>query len=806
VDLPWNLLEPQRRNLLESLVVSDPPETLAEDRWSARLEKNIWMLDPILRAWGRGYGAHPSALASLMPPSLALGDPLLHKDRDSSVVICSYGNPQPCDNLAIADPFHWLEQGMRAMRDQAFPAALTAFMFSHAHFARLKYAPGIQRAAGEAAQAALLLGDLPSAETWRRIRGTLEPPRSDLEDAELAAACGDRDTALALARKATKNHPDFNETWILLLRLALLEDRPEDLREALAHLQDHPWRSALESHRDPGTSARDHETDPVLSVLVALKQLRAGSIQHDSFWKTWEACPDEPLRLETGLCALEGAAETNTPTRLLTLRKLADRNTSATYLQRLEDLWPSTDPGTEPSPEQLLKSWMSQWKRPLWLTWGPPNRPSTMGVGTTPPPELLDALRHKGAVGPLILEPHTWWGFPLRWEGTTVGSVLTAIDPRESVHTQADLQVLAPWLSRLTPLAPIRQVVEEGCPLLTDGSEPMASLLTELTRVATSELPVLVQGPTGSGKELVAREIHIRSGRKGPFVPINCSEYVETLMESELFGHVRGAFTGADRDRKGAIEMAEGGTLFLDEVADLGPRLQSLFLRVLQEKEMRRVGGEKTHKVNVRFLAATHRPLDLLVASGHFRKDLHYRLKGVVLTLPSLHERSHEFPYLIPRLTARVAKETGLKLPELAPGLPLALARLPWPGNIRELRHAIERALLRANGTTLKVTHFPELETPTPKERGWEEATRQFQRQFLLDTLERRQFQITEASRILGITRPALYLAAKRLQIDLVAEKRRWETNHSPLSHSEGIAAPSDRRSSQRSRSVPLQR
>ena len=247
-------------------------------------------------------------------------------------------------------------------------------------------------------------------------------------------------------------------------------------------------------------------------------------------------------------------------------------------------------------------------------------------------------------------------------------------------------------------------------------------------------------------------------------------------MESELFGHVKGAFTGADRERKGAIESAQGGTLLLDEVADLSPRLQSLFLRVLQEREVRRVGSDQARKVDVRFVAATHKPLEDLVTSGHFRQDLWFRLQGAVLRLPSLRERRHELPYLMPRLVALLARDLKREPPVLAPGLAQALARLPWPGNVREFRHAIERALLRCEEATLRPDHFPELAIPVLAERTWTEANRAFQRRLLIETMRQHAFRAAEAAKALGFARPALYTAMRRLGVDLVAEREAWDS------------------------------
>jgi DNA-binding NtrC family response regulator len=252
---------------------------------------------------------------------------------------------------------------------------------------------------------------------------------------------------------------------------------------------------------------------------------------------------------------------------------------------------------------------------------------------------------------------------------------------------------------------------------------------------------------------------------------VNCSALAEGLLESELFGHTKGAFTGADRDRRGAIETARNGTLFLDEVADLSPRLQSMLLRVLQEREIRRVGSDHAVKVDVRFIAATHRSLEDLATAGSFRRDLLFRLQGAVLQLPALVDRRHEFPFLLPRLAIRAAQSAKRPIPSLAPGLPQALSRLPWPGNVRELLHALERAILRCEDGLLKPRHFPELEAPVVQSRTWEEATRTFQRRLLLDTLQGCGFRVADAAEALGLARPALYATAKRLKVDLVAER-----------------------------------
>jgi len=490
------------------------------------------------------------------------------------------------------------------------------------------------------------------------------------------------------------------------------------------------------------------------------------------FWDAWEACVEQWLRLEGGLLMLEARPEERTGGRLVALQAIAVRAESAHHLARLEQLWPRPPSLQEAEPRTVLQAWMEGRPGPVWFLHGGSGWPSTIGRGPKPPLGLITRLRAEGAVAPLEAEGWVWRGLPLAWEGETVGACLLGESPDRPPDPAGDPGLLAPWLARLNPTLPVSPP-DASADLLHDGSEPMAALVRDLARVAPSPLPVLILGPTGSGKEVAAREIHRLSGRRGPWVPVNCSALAESLLESELFGHVKGAFTGADRERRGAIEQAEGGTLFLDEIADVSPRVQSLLLRVLQEREVRRVGGEKATAVDVRFVAATHKSVEALAASGAFRQDLLFRLKGTVLRMPALAERRHEFAYLLPRLVGQAAKGLGRPAPSLSAGLADALARLPWPGNVRELRHALDRALLRCGEGPLKPSHFPELETPDLAPRRWAEATHAFQRDLLLETLRRHGFNAAAAADALGLARPAIYLTAKRLGIDLTAERLR---------------------------------
>jgi DNA-binding NtrC family response regulator len=240
------------------------------------------------------------------------------------------------------------------------------------------------------------------------------------------------------------------------------------------------------------------------------------------------------------------------------------------------------------------------------------------------------------------------------------------------------------------------------------GSAKMQDVLELAARVAPLDTTVLVYGESGTGKEFIVRMIHDQSPRAaGPFVSINCAALTETLLESELFGHVRGAFTGAVRDKAGLFEVADHGTLFLDEIGEVAPTVQAKLLRALQEREIRRVGAERNIKVNARVVAATNRDLRAAVAAGTFREDLYFRLGAFVITVPPLRDRREDIPVLVNDFVRRAAARAKKDVQAVSAEAMTALMSYRWPGNVRELEHAIERAVIVARGTSIRVRELP---------------------------------------------------------------------------------------------------
>jgi DNA-binding NtrC family response regulator len=239
-------------------------------------------------------------------------------------------------------------------------------------------------------------------------------------------------------------------------------------------------------------------------------------------------------------------------------------------------------------------------------------------------------------------------------------------------------------------------------------SAAMQEVLENAARVAPLDTTVLVHGESGTGKEFIVRMIHDQSPRaSGPFVSINCAALTETLLESELFGHVRGAFTGATRDKAGLFEVAGNGTLFLDEIGEVAPTVQAKLLRALEEREIRRVGAERTFKVNARVVAATNRDLRAAVAAGTFREDLYFRLGAFVITVPPLRDRREDIPALVHDFVRRAAIRVKKDVETVSAEAMTALMKYRWPGNVRELEHAIERAVIVARGASIRLRELP---------------------------------------------------------------------------------------------------
>jgi len=295
----------------------------------------------------------------------------------------------------------------------------------------------------------------------------------------------------------------------------------------------------------------------------------------------------------------------------------------------------------------------------------------------------------------------------------------------------------------------------------------MQEVLSLVRRVAPSDATVLIRGESGTGKELIARALHYASPRAaGPLVKVNCAALAESLLEAELFGHEKGAFTGAVASRKGRFEMADGGSIFLDEIGDLPPHLQVKLLRVLQEREFERVGSSRPIKVDVRLLAATHRDLEALVREGRFREDLYYRINVVTIMLPPLRERREDLPPLIEHFLRAFAGKNGKSVRGLTREAREALLRYDYPGNIRELENLIERAVVLTRDDVIGVEDLPlTLETPASgsgDKAGLIAAVEGLERRMIREALAEADGTQTRAAELLGISERVLRYKLKK--------------------------------------------
>lgn len=295
-------------------------------------------------------------------------------------------------------------------------------------------------------------------------------------------------------------------------------------------------------------------------------------------------------------------------------------------------------------------------------------------------------------------------------------------------------------------------------------SAPMRRLMEMLATVAPSEATVMITGESGTGKELIARAIHANSPRrKGPYIAVNCAALTETLLESELFGHEKGAFTGAEKRREGRFLAADKGTIFLDEIGEMPLPMQVKLLRVIQEREIQRVGGDQTLKVDVRIVAATNRDLLAEVEGGRFRQDLYYRLNVVALALPPLREREEDIPLLATHFLKRFADTNGKRIKGFTPEAMDRLLKHSWPGNVRELENAVERAVVLAMGEYVSERELPPQLSDRENGMGRSEGTfatltlEELERRAILDALDAAGGNKSEAARRLGITRKTMH-------------------------------------------------
>ncbi|MAE60416.1 MAG: sigma-54-dependent Fis family transcriptional regulator [Planctomycetaceae bacterium] len=315
----------------------------------------------------------------------------------------------------------------------------------------------------------------------------------------------------------------------------------------------------------------------------------------------------------------------------------------------------------------------------------------------------------------------------------------------------------------------LREQVDEkfGLGGIVGSSAAMGRVLTQVRQIAASEIAVLITGESGTGKELVAQAIHHNSDRtKKPFKPVNCAGLSESILESELFGHVKGAFTGAERDREGVFEFADGGTLLLDEIGDMPMAMQAKLLRVLESGEVVRVGDNESRQTDVRLIAATNHDLQKLIGEAKFREDLYFRIRGVQIHLPALRERREDIPELTRHFIARYAEQLGKDVTGIDEGAQLRLMQHDWPGNVRQLLNAVQEMVVICDGQTITEQHVPNeigLDGGAPEQIGSLAGLRleQIEKQAIRNTLRLTSGNREQAAKLLGIGERTLYRKLK---------------------------------------------
>jgi Nif-specific regulatory protein len=400
--------------------------------------------------------------------------------------------------------------------------------------------------------------------------------------------------------------------------------------------------------------------------------------------------------------------------------------------------------------------------------------------------DVLEGPDFNQAVSLMSAQTRSLLAVPLRTSGATLGVIyLTTSDPIawfDEDHLQLCAAIAAVAATAVEKLHRVEWLERENSRLreeldlnhnMIGESQRMREVYQRIARVASTDSTVLIRGESGTGKELAARAIHQNSARAGfPFVAINCAALTETLLESELFGHEKGAFTGAIAQKKGKLEIAHGGTLFLDELGEMPMPQQAKLLRVLQEREFERVGGARTLKADIRVIAATNRDLETAIKQGAFRQDLYYRLNVVTLTLPPLRERQADIPLLASYFVAQYAAKCKRQARGLSPAARAALCAYDWPGNVRELENAIERAVVLGSDELIQPEDLPEtvLEATSAAHAcaasaDYHEAVKEAKKQLILRACEQSGGSYVDAAKLLNVHPNYLHRLIRNLNL-----------------------------------------
>jgi len=388
--------------------------------------------------------------------------------------------------------------------------------------------------------------------------------------------------------------------------------------------------------------------------------------------------------------------------------------------------------------------------------------------------EVLATLARRGdARAVIVLTAHGSIEAAVR--AVKAGAIDFITKPFEAVHLEHVVDGVLDKLGLRRRVESLELELSTRHTLVLGKSRAMTEAHATAMRAAASDATILLRGESGTGKEVFARAIHASSKRRaGPFVAVNCAALGADLLESELFGHEKGAFTGAVRGKQGRIELAAGGTLFLDEIGELAPALQAKLLRVLQEREFERVGGTRSIRTDLRIIAATNRDLAADVSAGRFREDLYYRLNVVSVRLPPLRDRKEDIGPLLDHFLRRYALDAGRPALRFEDGARAVLAAHPWPGNVRELANVVERAVVLATEDAIGPEALPEeiLETaaalsPTSSSegRGYHDAVAEAKRAIIRDALRKTEGHQTKAAELLGLTQPYLARLMKNLGV-----------------------------------------